>query len=491
MSELALRRSAEVVAFPGGTQARGGLAVDLCSAHGSARWLRGLLTLAALISAAIIAGARITPVDAPAAPPLAPEALMDLETDPLALGAVGRGEAVAPAKSVLRLAEPPERPRIQLVARVAREGGFAAALARAGVGAEDARAAVSLAGGAADLDSLKAGLPIDLTLGRRETKSVPRPLEKLAFRAAFDLKLELSRAADGSLALTRIPIAIDRTPLRIEGRVGRDFWDSAEALGMPEPIADQIARLLAYRIDFERDVRGSDRFVAVIEHARAETGETVTGKLLYAKLERSRADDIEMLPWSFGGREAWFLSDGSSVKKGLMGTPVAGARLTSGFGLRMHPILGYSRFHQGVDFGAPSGAPILAAASGRVSFAGWHGGHGNYVKIEHGRGFATAYGHMSRIVAKPGQMVQQGQLIGMVGSTGLSTGPHLHFEAWQGGAPVNPRSAKFVSGPQLGGPALQRFRATLDRMRSAGRAPARVAAARTGGAAGAAGAAGA
>jgi murein DD-endopeptidase MepM/ murein hydrolase activator NlpD len=143
-----------------------------------------------------------------------------------------------------------------------------------------------------------------------------------------------------------------------------------------------------------------------------------------------------------------------------MRAPVVG-RMTSGFGMRRHPLLGYSRFHKGLDFGAPQGAPIVAATDGVVSFAGPHGGHGNYVMINHGGGMATAYAHMSRIAARPGQRVAQGQVIGYVGSTGLSTGPHLHYEVYKNGVAIDPRSISFITTAQLSGNSLRQFRAKL------------------------------
>jgi murein DD-endopeptidase MepM/ murein hydrolase activator NlpD len=133
--------------------------------------------------------------------------------------------------------------------------------------------------------------------------------------------------------------------------------------------------------------------------------------------------------------------------------------------MRFHPLLSYSRMHQGVDFGAPHGAPILAAAGGTVSFAGRHGGHGNYVMLKHNKELATAYAHMSRFAVRAGQQVAQGQVIGYVGSTGMSTGPHLHYEVWLRGRATNPVSLKFIGGSQLSGRNLQNFYSMMNRMR--------------------------
>lgn len=437
------------------------LAVDLGDALFTRRWWRGLATLLLLAFALTWGGARQTPL---AEVPRAVSADPALGVAPLALGGSGALPAAWTPRAV-RLAEPPERPRITASARLG-GGGVARALVAGGVGNAEAASIAALIAG--QVAQLPAGARFELVLGRRDTKAVPRPLESLSVRAAFDLKLAVARGADGTLGITRIPIAIDDTPLSLSARVGGSLARAARGLGAPGGVIAEFTRLLSHRLDFERDVRGRDRFTIVLEHRRAATGETQTGGLLYARLDRSKGDPIEMMRWPFGGRPQYFLADGTSVKKGLMRTPVDGARLTSGFGLRLHPILGYSRFHRGVDFGAASGTPIVAAAAGRVAFAGWHGGHGNYVLLAHGRGLGTAYGHMSRIGVRGGQAVAQGQVIGWVGSTGMSTGPHLHYEVWMNGAAVDPRGTRFVSGPVLGGSEFARFRAAAARLRGLG-----------------------
>lgn len=471
MSEMTLRREGIAVMPPAAMPryhpwaSNLDVAVDLGDALGSLRWWRGLLTLAllALAAAHCFRAPSPLPAPAPASVPQA-DATLRLTIAPLALGGAARAVPVPMSPAVIRLAEPPERPRIAATARLAQSGGVVSALVRAGVGQAEAEDVVALASAQADLRQLKPGTAFDMILGRRETKTVPRPLERLVFRAAFDLKLAVKRAADGVLALDRIPIAIDRTPLRIEASVGRGFHGSARDAGLPAPMAAEIARLAAHRLDFERDVRARDRFTAVIAHQRAETGETIVGDLLYARLDRAKGEPLEMVRWPYAGRQLWFLADGSAVKKGLMQTPVVGARLTSGFGLRIHPILGYSRFHRGVDFGAGMGTPIVAAAAGRIGFAGWHGGHGLYVRVDHAKALATAYGHMSRVAVKPGQSVAQGQLLGFVGSTGISTGPHLHYELWKNGVPANPSNVSYETVQQLSGQDLATFKARVAKL---------------------------
>ena len=444
------------------------LAVDLGDNLFTGHWWRGLATLLLLCGLAVHFGTQLRLLPEPVRAPFSDRQqaeLARLQTAPLAMGAAGTPPAPF-AASVERLAEPPERPIISASARVTHPGGAEAALRAAGVGADDSAAALELAAREARLNALPTGTLFDLVLGRRETKTVPRPLESLAFRAAFDLKLMVARTAAGALALTRIPIAIDTTPLDIRARVGSSLQRAARDAGAPAPIVGQFIKLLSYRLDFERDVHVADRFDLLLDHKRAATGEAITGGLIYARLDRSQGAPIELLRWQHpGAPEQFFLADGSSAKKGLIRTPVEGAHITSGFGFRFHPIFGYSRMHQGMDFGASTGSPILAAAAGRVEFAGWHGGHGNYVRVAHNPRLATAYGHMSRILVHLGQMVAQGQMIGLVGSTGLSTGPHLHFETWLNGQAVDPRAAHLPTGTQLAGAELARFKAALARAR--------------------------
>ncbi|KER37583.1 hypothetical protein AL00_04705, partial [Sphingobium indicum F2] len=200
------------------------------------------------------------------------------------------------------------------------------------------------------------------------------------------------------------------------------------------------------------------------EYRRADTGDVEVGDLLFAGLHRASGRGIDMLKWTQDGRTQWFEASGVGQRRGVLSAPVAG-RMSSSFGMRRHPILGYTRMHAGIDFAAHYGSPIYAATDGFVSYAGRHGGHGNYVRLEHGNGLATGYAHMSRIAASPGQRVRQGQVIGYVGSSGLSTGPHLHYELYRNGRTINPLSVRFTTTAQLAGRELAAFRARLAQLK--------------------------
>ncbi len=435
--------------------------VDLGRDLGSANWWRGAITVLLLTGSIAYMGARIAPMPVAPAPAYTPAQQFEASAEAVApLSAESAtGRRLAPTAMVRPLAETPERPRIELSPTLRDGTNLERTLRSAGVSEADAQAAVTLVSGALALPSINRGAVLNVVLGRRPNKSVARPLDALEFRAAFDLRLAVNRVG-GELRLKRIPIAVNDTPLRISGTVGSSLYKSARAAGVPANLVADFIKALSFSVDFQRDVGSNARFDFIFEHRLAETGETETGKLLYAGLDRG-GKKIEMMRWTLGGREQFFDAGGEATQKGLMRTPVDGARLTSGFGMRMHPLLGYSRMHRGVDFGVAYGSPIMAAAAGRVEFVGWHGGHGKYVKINHGNGFATAYGHMSAFKVTPGQHVAQGQVIGYVGSTGLSTGPHLHYELWRGGEAIDPRSVKFTSRTQLAGKDLGAFKVKL------------------------------
>jgi len=438
------------------------LVVDLGARIGSREWFRGLFTCLGLCAAAGMMAPSFKPISFVAEAPLDTrhyDEARALAIAPLGLGG-DTGRRLAATSAVEPLTDTPERPRIELSATIGQGDGFARVLERAGVGRPEAGAVADLISDAVPVDEIKAGTRMDLVLGRRAVKTDPRPLETLGFRARFDLKLAIERI-DGELRLKRIPIKVDNTPLRIQGRVGSSLYQSARAAGLPGDAIEAFIKAVSQKLSM-RSIGSDARFDAIIEHARAETGEVKVGGLLFAAVTEGRKK-VQMLKWTGDGRSQWYEANGVGETRGVMRQPVLG-HLTSSFGMRFHPILGFSRMHQGMDFGAPMGAPIVAATDGVVGFAGRHGGHGNYVRLNHGGGISTGYAHMSRIIARPGERVRQGQLIGYVGSTGLSTGPHLHYEVFRNGQPINPASMKFTTIQQLGGRDLANFKAKLNQL---------------------------
>jgi murein DD-endopeptidase MepM/ murein hydrolase activator NlpD len=439
------------------------IVVDLGTGIGSLLWWRGLATCLALCAAAASFAPGFGPITG-----IGPAALPEnqwqearaLAIAPLALGA-DTGHRMGATDAAEPLTDTPERPRIELTAVLGAGDGFARVLERAGIAAVEAKATADMIRAVMPLGDLSAGTRMDVVLGRRANRMQARPLDQLAFRARFDLKLAIERV-DGRLQLRRMPVAVDDTPLRIQGRVGDSLFRSARAAGAPASAVQAYIKALSSRLSIGGDVRADDRFDLIVAHRRAETGEVETGELLYAGLDQGRRK-MRLLRWPSGGKPQWFEASGVGEKRGTMRMPVAG-RLTSGFGMRRHPLLRFSRMHAGMDLAAAYGSPIVAATDGVVDFAGWHGGHGKFVRIAHGGGLGTGYGHMSRIAVRAGARVRQGQVIGYVGSTGLSTGPHVHYEVYRGGRPVNPSSISFITTSQLAGADLAAFRATLARL---------------------------
>ena len=432
---------------------------DLALDIGSGRWLRGMATMIGLSATALLFWPSFDAVEAAPAMRVDDGVRDEFRSQmimPLALGA-DSGRRMGATAAVIPLASAPERPTIQLVATLGQGDSFGRMLQRAGVGSGDAARIEAMVAAAVPLADIAAGTRFDLTLGRRTSATQPRPLEDLNFRARFDLDLAVERRG-GALALVRKPIRVDATPLRIRGIVGSSLYRSARAAGAPVKAIQEYLRTLDSHINLELDLAPSDEFDIVVGYKRAGSGESEVGDLLYAGVTRDGRARAQLLKWGQDGQ--FFEASGVGQQRVGLAAPVFG-RITSGFGMRRHPILGYKRMHAGIDFAAGYGSPIYATSDGAVLFAGWHGGHGNFVKLAHGSGIATGYGHMSRIAVSPGARVRRGQVIGYVGSTGLSTGAHLHYEMYRNGVAVNPGSVSFVSTATLEGSELAAFKAHL------------------------------
>ena len=229
-----------------------------------------------------------------------------------------------------------------------------------------------------------------------------------------------------------------------ENIISNNLYSSAiEAKVNPDTIIE-FARIFGFEIDFQRDIRKNDYFKILYEKYFDENGEYIkSGSILYAHMT---VNGREISLYKFGSDKdyGYFDVNGKSVEKALMKTPINGARLSSGFGMRKHPILGFNKLHRGTDFAAPMGTPIMASGSGTITRAKWCGGGGNCIKIKHNSTYQTIYAHMSKFAKgiKVGKKVRQGQIIGYVGSTGMSTGPHLHYEVEVNGKKVNSQKLK-------------------------------------------------
>ena len=251
----------------------------------------------------------------------------------------------------------------------------------------------------------------------------------------------------------------------VKNIIKNNLYNSAIDSGIEPNIIVEFARIFGFEVDFQRDIRQGDWFEILYERFEDDNNKVrETGKIIYASMFVN-GEEINLYNFKFNKLEDFYDIKGKSITKSLMKTPINGARLSSSFGMRKHPILGYNKMHRGTDFAAPSGTPIMASGSGTVTRARWCGGGGNCVKIKHNSTYETIYAHMKAFAKgiKEGRKVKQGQIIGYVGSTGLSTGPHLHYEVLVNGKKVNSQRLKLPSGKTLSGEERKQFE--LDRIK--------------------------
>ena len=273
-------------------------------------------------------------------------------------------------------------------------------------------------------------------------------------------KLEIYKnTKNNSFAKREIVTNLKKIIVLKEGTIKSSLYKSAIKEDISPNIIVEFARLYGFQIDFQRDIRKNDSFQIVYEIYVDENGKIFeNGKIVYANLIlRGQYNQLYYFPKK--NYDGHYDENGKSVKKALMKTPINGARLSSSFGMRKHPILGYNKMHRGTDFAAPEGTPIMASGDGVVTKAGWCGGGGNCVKIKHNRTYQTVYAHMKNFsnLAIPGNRVKQGQIIGYVGSTGMSTGPHLHYEVIENGKKINSQLLKLPPGKSLEGNNRKQF----------------------------------
>jgi murein DD-endopeptidase MepM/ murein hydrolase activator NlpD len=251
----------------------------------------------------------------------------------------------------------------------------------------------------------------------------------------------------------------------VKNTIKNNLYTSAVESGVEPNIIVEFARVFGFEVDFQRDIRKGDWFEILYEKFEDDNNRVRdTGKIIYASMYVN-GNEINLYNFNYNNKEEYYDIEGKSITKSLMKTPINGARLSSSFGMRKHPILGYNKMHRGTDFAAPSGTPIMASGSGTVTRARWCGGGGNCVKIKHNSTYETIYAHMKAFAKgiKEGRKVRQGQIIGYVGSTGLSTGPHLHYEVLVNGKKVNSQRLKLPSGKILKG--VERKQFELDRIK--------------------------
>ena len=307
------------------------------------------------------------------------------------------------------------------------------------------------------LTSIYSGRKLSLIYKKEEDGSLS--LINLNYPLSNTRSIEVRKKQDKFIVKENI-LRLYKNEVVVKNIIKNNLYTSATEVGIEPNIIIEFARIFGFEVDFQRDIRKGDWFEIYYEKFKDDNNKVRdTGKIIYASMYVN-GEEINLYNFKFEkDKEEYFDIKGKSITKSLMKTPINGARLSSSFGMRKHPILGYNKMHRGTDFAAPSGTPIMASGSGTVTRARWCGGGGNCVKIKHNSTYETIYAHMKAFAKgiKEGRKVKQGQIIGYVGSTGMSTGPHLHYEVIVNGKKVNSQKLKLPSGKVLRGERRKEF----------------------------------
>lgn len=368
---------------------------------------------------------------------------------------------------------PAQRAAAHETLRVRRGETLERLLIRAGV--DDSRARYDMIRALTDVfdaRSLRAGQSVSLFIANDPAAGEARRLAGLAFEPDDIRTIHLSARADGGYRAREFVTPLTRRTVSARGVIENSLYVDAINAGAHHATIVEIANLLGFSVDFQREIHPGDPFEILFEEWVAPDGRAVrAGELLYVGFAPKGRP---LAYWRFENSDGdvdFYDAQGESARRALMKTPINGARLSSHFGKRRHPILGYTRLHKGTDFAARSGTPIFAAGDGVVERASRYGGYGNYIRLRHANGYKTAYAHLRGYArgVRSGVRVRQGQVIGYVGSTGRSTGPHLHYEVMKDGRHVNPMKLSAPTGRTLTATERQTFadvRARLDALRA-------------------------
>ena len=306
------------------------------------------------------------------------------------------------------------------------------------------------------LSNIYSGRELSLILKKQSQGS--NTVVNLLFPISNTSSVEVRKFQDDFIIKENI-LQLTKNEVVVKNVIKNNLYESAVEVGIEPNIIVEFARIFGFEVDFQRDIRKGDWFEIYYEKYKDDNNKVRdTGKIIYASMYVN-GEEINLYNFKYKNEEEYYDIKGKSITKSLMKTPINGARLSSSFGMRKHPILGYNKMHRGTDFAAPSGTPIMASGSGTVTRARWCGGGGNCVKIKHNSTYETIYAHMKAFAKgiKEGKKVKQGQIIGYVGSTGMSTGPHLHYEVIVNGKKVNSQKLKLPSGRILKGNARNEF----------------------------------
>ncbi|MGD0192814.1 MAG: M23 family metallopeptidase [Rhizomicrobium sp.] len=368
-----------------------------------------------------------------------------------------------------------------------------AALTTAGATQIDASAAAIALGRVFNIREMRAGQTVSVTFAPPEPAPATHPVAQITYAppadaAASDAAMNVASASDGPQVGRLLSVSFSPTIQqdisivrgasgkfgaqsavkqltehyhRAGAKIDSSLYLAAMQAGIPAPVVVQMIHMFSYEVDFQRDLKPGNSFEVLYSYYYTPDGKPAKdGDVAYASINLG-GRTVTLFRYQPKGETTadYFNAKGQSAKSMLMKTPVDGARISSGFGMRFHPVLGYTRMHKGIDFAVPTGTPVMAAGSGTIKQEGWSGGYGNFVLLDHGNTYATAYGHLSRFApgVHVGSHVHQGQVIAYSGATGLATGPHLHYEIRINGTQVNPLTVKVARGRILSGRELVRF----------------------------------
>lgn len=355
---------------------------------------------------------------------------------------------------------PPPPPEIIKTVKAGAGDTFMKLLVKAGADRSSAHSAIGAMRKTYHPRYLKRGQKIAVTLQPISWGMKTGEFIGYHFDPTVEESIKVSRLENGRFTVQKTKRILHRKDVRISGSIQSSLYVSASKAGLRASTLADLIRLLSWDVDFQRDIQKNDKFDVMVERLHQQNGDFARwGKILYAELVLS-GKPVRLYRYESKNHGVeYFDEKGRSAQKALMKTPINGARLSSRFGRRRHPILGFTRMHRGVDFAAPRGTPIYAAGNGTVTYAGRKGGYGNYIRIRHNGRYSTAYAHLKGFKrgVRKGRRVTQGQVIGYVGSTGRSTGPHLHYEVHVNGRQANPLKLRLPSGRKLKGNELKRF----------------------------------
>lgn len=370
------------------------------------------------------------------------------------------GQVEPESQPDMQMADATPQPDIRDV-EVERGDTLGELLIEEGTSPDDAQAASAALSRVYDPSELRGGQVVTLTFETNRRGEGQPVLRSIGLKPSVERDISVNRNADGSYLAEETVKTLKPIGTRAEGTIEGSLYQSAKDAGVPDGVIVDLIRIYSHAVDFQREIRQGDKFDVLFTKYVDESGDTIkSGAIDYAQLTLSgEAKPLFRFTSSEDQTTDYYTPKGTSGKRMLMRTPIDGARLTSGYGMRMHPILGYTKMHKGVDFSAPTGTPIMAAGNGTIKFARWFGTFGNYVRLKHANTYETAYAHMSRFAPgiKEGARVRQGQIIGYVGTTGRSTGPHLHYEVLAHEAQINPMDVKIPTGTTLAGADLDAF----------------------------------